>query len=201
MTAAVVVCARYAGIEAGCKFVGPVDDRGGDGVRRASRRHSQFGRASDVGRRRRPVPDHRGSPRCRRPRRKGQLRLIAAPPTQTPSRPICLVEVQRASPQRADRETDPVCGLLLHADDVATEANGMAGPTRSAVTGARTPSLTTSVALLLHTRNSRSRSSGGSHTERCEPADLACCIFNECSPNQDGFPAFQAPSRWRRGEC
>jgi len=34
--------------------------------------------------------------------------------------PIRLVEVGRREPERIDRETDPVCGLLLHADDVAT---------------------------------------------------------------------------------
>jgi class 3 adenylate cyclase/YHS domain-containing protein len=36
--------------------------------------------------------------------------------------PICLVEVQRRGPERSDRETDPVCGLLLRPDDVATQA-------------------------------------------------------------------------------
>lgn len=33
--------------------------------------------------------------------------------------PIRLIEVQRHSPERSSRETDPVCGLLLHPDDVA----------------------------------------------------------------------------------
>lgn len=33
--------------------------------------------------------------------------------------PIRLIEVTRHSPQRANRETDPVCGMLLHASDVA----------------------------------------------------------------------------------
>jgi class 3 adenylate cyclase/YHS domain-containing protein/DNA-binding transcriptional MerR regulator len=36
--------------------------------------------------------------------------------------PICLVGVRRRSPERSNRETDPVCGLLLHPDDVATRA-------------------------------------------------------------------------------
>jgi adenylate cyclase len=34
--------------------------------------------------------------------------------------PVCLIEVRRRTPDRSDRETDPVCGMLLHADDVAT---------------------------------------------------------------------------------
>jgi adenylate cyclase len=34
--------------------------------------------------------------------------------------PIRLIDVRRRDPERADRETDPVCGLLLHRDDVAT---------------------------------------------------------------------------------
>jgi adenylate cyclase len=34
--------------------------------------------------------------------------------------PICLVEVRRLSPERSDREADPVCGLLLQPDDVAS---------------------------------------------------------------------------------
>jgi class 3 adenylate cyclase/YHS domain-containing protein len=36
--------------------------------------------------------------------------------------PICLVGVRRHHPERSNRETDPVCGLLLHAEDVATRA-------------------------------------------------------------------------------
>jgi adenylate cyclase len=36
--------------------------------------------------------------------------------------PICLVGVRRRSRERANCETDPVCGLLLHPDDVATRA-------------------------------------------------------------------------------
>jgi class 3 adenylate cyclase/YHS domain-containing protein len=36
--------------------------------------------------------------------------------------PIRLIEVRRRGPERSDRETDPVCGLLLHSDDVATRA-------------------------------------------------------------------------------
>jgi adenylate cyclase len=36
--------------------------------------------------------------------------------------PIRLIEVQRRNPGRADRETDPVCGLLLHPDDVAVRS-------------------------------------------------------------------------------
>jgi class 3 adenylate cyclase/YHS domain-containing protein/DNA-binding transcriptional MerR regulator len=36
--------------------------------------------------------------------------------------PIRLVGVRRRSPQRSNRETDPVCGLLLHPNDVATRA-------------------------------------------------------------------------------
>jgi adenylate cyclase len=35
--------------------------------------------------------------------------------------PIRLVEVRPRSPERASRETDPVCGLRLHPDDVATQ--------------------------------------------------------------------------------
>jgi adenylate cyclase len=34
--------------------------------------------------------------------------------------PICLVEVRRLGPERSDREADPVCGLLLQPDDVAS---------------------------------------------------------------------------------
>jgi adenylate cyclase len=33
--------------------------------------------------------------------------------------PIRLVEVRRRHPDRSTRETDPVCGLLLHPNDVA----------------------------------------------------------------------------------
>jgi class 3 adenylate cyclase/YHS domain-containing protein len=33
--------------------------------------------------------------------------------------PICLVQVRRRRRERADRETDPVCGVLLHRDEVA----------------------------------------------------------------------------------
>jgi adenylate cyclase len=36
------------------------------------------------------------------------------------SDPICLVEVRARSANRSGQETDPVCGLLLHAEDVAT---------------------------------------------------------------------------------
>jgi class 3 adenylate cyclase/YHS domain-containing protein/DNA-binding transcriptional MerR regulator len=36
--------------------------------------------------------------------------------------PIRLVGVRRRSPERSSRETDPVCGLLLHPNDVATRA-------------------------------------------------------------------------------
>lgn len=36
--------------------------------------------------------------------------------------PIRLVEVRRRSPERSDREADPVCGLLLHSDDVSIRA-------------------------------------------------------------------------------
>jgi class 3 adenylate cyclase/YHS domain-containing protein len=36
--------------------------------------------------------------------------------------PRVLVEVRRRDPQRIDRETDPVCGLRLHHDDVATRS-------------------------------------------------------------------------------
>ena len=36
--------------------------------------------------------------------------------------PIRLVGVRRRSPERSNRETDPVCGLLLHPNDVATRA-------------------------------------------------------------------------------
>jgi adenylate cyclase len=36
--------------------------------------------------------------------------------------PIRLVEVRRRNPDRANRETDPVCGLLLRPDDVTTRA-------------------------------------------------------------------------------
>jgi adenylate cyclase len=36
--------------------------------------------------------------------------------------PIRLVEVRRRSPERSDREADPVCGLLLHPDDVSIRA-------------------------------------------------------------------------------
>jgi adenylate cyclase len=36
--------------------------------------------------------------------------------------PICLIEVRRRSPKDSNRETDPVCGLLLHPEDVATQA-------------------------------------------------------------------------------
>jgi class 3 adenylate cyclase/YHS domain-containing protein len=36
--------------------------------------------------------------------------------------PIRLVQVRRHQRQRADRETDPVCGLLLHPNEVATRA-------------------------------------------------------------------------------
>jgi adenylate cyclase len=35
--------------------------------------------------------------------------------------PICLIEVRRRSAEQSDRETDPVCGMLLHSDDIATE--------------------------------------------------------------------------------
>jgi YHS domain-containing protein len=34
--------------------------------------------------------------------------------------PILLVEVRDGSPERAERETDPVCGMRLHPDDVTT---------------------------------------------------------------------------------
>jgi YHS domain-containing protein len=34
--------------------------------------------------------------------------------------PILLVEVRGRSPERAERETDPVCGTRLHPDDVTT---------------------------------------------------------------------------------
>lgn len=33
--------------------------------------------------------------------------------------PLCLIEVQRRGSERANRQTDPVCGLLLHPEDVA----------------------------------------------------------------------------------
>jgi adenylate cyclase len=33
--------------------------------------------------------------------------------------PICLVQVRRRRRERADRETDPVCGVLLHRDELA----------------------------------------------------------------------------------
>lgn len=33
--------------------------------------------------------------------------------------PLCLIEVRRRGPERANRHTDPVCGLLLHPEDVA----------------------------------------------------------------------------------
>jgi class 3 adenylate cyclase/YHS domain-containing protein len=33
--------------------------------------------------------------------------------------PICLVEVRRHRSKRSNRDTDPVCGMLLHTDDVA----------------------------------------------------------------------------------
>jgi adenylate cyclase len=36
--------------------------------------------------------------------------------------PICLVEVRHRNPERSDRETDPVCGMLLLPGDVAARA-------------------------------------------------------------------------------
>ena len=33
--------------------------------------------------------------------------------------PMCLIDVRRRGPRRASRHTDPVCGLLLHPEDVA----------------------------------------------------------------------------------
>jgi adenylate cyclase len=48
--------------------------------------------------------------------------LVALPPRRLKGipHPICLIEVRRQTPQRSERETDPVCGLLLQPDDVAS---------------------------------------------------------------------------------
>ncbi|AEV73335.1 family 3 adenylate cyclase [Mycolicibacterium rhodesiae NBB3] len=35
--------------------------------------------------------------------------------------PLCLVDVRRRIPRRSNRETDPVCGMLLHPSDVAAQ--------------------------------------------------------------------------------
>jgi YHS domain-containing protein len=37
--------------------------------------------------------------------------------------PISLVEVRRQSAERVSRETDPVCGMLLHPDDVVARVS------------------------------------------------------------------------------
>jgi class 3 adenylate cyclase/YHS domain-containing protein len=51
--------------------------------------------------------------------------LVALPPRRLKGLPdpIRLVEVRRHDPHRADRETDPVCGQLLHPEEVATRAD------------------------------------------------------------------------------
>jgi adenylate cyclase len=50
--------------------------------------------------------------------------FVALPPRRLKGlpEPIRLVQVRRHLGQRADRETDPVCGLLLHPNEVATRA-------------------------------------------------------------------------------
>jgi adenylate cyclase len=47
--------------------------------------------------------------------------FVALPPRRLKGipDPICLVDVRRLVPKRSNRETDPVCGMLLHSDDVA----------------------------------------------------------------------------------
>jgi YHS domain-containing protein len=42
--------------------------------------------------------------------------------------PICLVEVGRRTPDRSDRATDPVCGLTLPPDDVASRVTWQGTP-------------------------------------------------------------------------
>jgi adenylate cyclase len=48
--------------------------------------------------------------------------FVALPPRRLKGipDPICLIEVRRRNPERSDHETDPVCGLHLNPDDVAT---------------------------------------------------------------------------------
>lgn len=48
--------------------------------------------------------------------------FVALPPRRLKgiAHPICLIEVRRRTPERSDRETDPVCGLMLQPDDVGS---------------------------------------------------------------------------------
>jgi YHS domain-containing protein len=48
--------------------------------------------------------------------------FVALPPRRLKGipHPICLIEVRRRTPERSDRETDPVCGLMLQPDDVGS---------------------------------------------------------------------------------
>lgn len=50
-----------------------------------------------------------------------EAELVPMPPRQLKGirDPLSLIEVRRRGPKRAGRQTDPVCGLLLHPEDVA----------------------------------------------------------------------------------
>jgi adenylate cyclase len=66
------------------------------------------------------ILDHRRSPRCSRGSLRRRVRFATAATTQWNSRsdPSC----RGARPQSGTRETDPVCGMRLHPDDVTSRA-------------------------------------------------------------------------------
>jgi adenylate cyclase len=83
--------------------------------------------------------------------------------------PLRLVGVRRRSAERSNRETNPVCGLLLHPNDVATRATWHGSTYTFAVTSGRTRSSKIPRASLPRNKISRPTNSFSrlKHTERC----------------------------------
>lgn len=91
---------------------------------RLPRRHCELGRTSGIVRCGRAVPDHRDLRDTVGDLAGGDY--ISLPPRRLKgiAGPIRLVEVGRRVLERSGRETDPVCGMLVGADEAAARITG-----------------------------------------------------------------------------